>query len=144
MTDKSRDAIFGAIRRGDLESVEKAVGGDAQAVNEPDEGNMSPLHIAVKHDKPEIVAWLVAHGANLEAVDTAHGATPLGWAAYLGKTDVARILLEAGADVKRPNSYGKTPFQVAEMGAEGDWEKYTGIKREAYKPMLALLKEHGG
>jgi len=45
----------------------------------------------------------VAHGADLEAVDDASRATPLGWAARRGQAKAVRYLLDQGAD---PNGGG--------------------------------------
>lgn len=42
--------------------------------------------------------------------------TPLHRAASLGKTEVVRTLIGAGADVNTPNSYDETPFYIACYG----------------------------
>ena len=52
-------------------------------------------------------------GADLDARDELHGATPLGWAAWFGCTVGCRILMEAGADPLAGDMYGTTPAQNA-------------------------------
>lgn len=42
--------------------------------------------------------------------------TPLHRAASLGKAEVVRVLIAAGADVNTPNSYEETPFYIACYG----------------------------
>ena len=76
------------------------------------------LHDAVCFDLPEHVeARLAADpGAVDRAIDQWHvpGSTPLYWAAYLGKTHLARRLLEKGADPNRLAGDGHTTLDIAE------------------------------
>ena len=41
---------------------------------------LTGLHLAVLRRRLDVVCWLVEHGANLDARDTIHERTPLGWA----------------------------------------------------------------
>jgi ankyrin repeat protein len=50
----------------------------------------------------------------IDARDRDSGATPLYNAASWGKLDVARLLIEKGADVNARNKSGKTPLAAAE------------------------------
>ncbi len=58
--------MFGWFRYGDLEAVEDfiAIGRD---VNESDADQRTPLHYAVAYNHADIVAELIANGADLEA-----------------------------------------------------------------------------
>lgn len=56
------------------------------------------LHHAVSSGSLESVAILVDAGAGLHARDTVYGGTPLGWADYMGKTEIARYLRTKGAE----------------------------------------------
>ena len=51
--------------------------------------------------------------ADLNALDSQFGITPLGWAALNGKTEAAKLLLEKGADVNARNRDGATPLHSA-------------------------------
>jgi len=135
--------LFEAINRGELDEVQRQIGANAHLVNEPGDDNITPLIAAARSGKRDIAVWLIAQGANTEAVDIRHGATPLGWAAYFARTDTVEALLDGGADYRTENAYGLTPFQVAEEGRAGKWEKYTRIKPEAYQPVLEVLNRHG-
>ena len=59
---------------------------------------MTVLMQAVEADKVATVRRLIADGVNVNELDAGGGA-PLVMAAYLGHTEIVRLLLEAGADV---------------------------------------------
>jgi ankyrin repeat protein len=71
-----------------------------------------PMIEAVKSGDVRRIRMLLASGAdpNFAAPD---GATPLHWAAYLDRLEVAALLLEAGAQPDTPNRYGVTPLLIA-------------------------------
>lgn len=105
----------------------------------------SALHLAVLKDSAEIVRLLLENGANLEIkAKEEFKATPLMWAAYWGLYDMARLLLEEGADVNAPDSYGSTPLDGASVenpfiGKE-DAEGFIKNREKIRK----LLRENGG
>lgn len=72
----------------------------------------TPLHAAVVHAAPEIVALLVERGAELDARDV-NGSTPLHHAAGLGDVVSARLLIEHGADLDAVNGPGFTALHWA-------------------------------
>ena len=50
----------------------------------PHGGNL--LHLAVEHDRPEVIATALRHGVDPEARDDRYDATPAGWAEHLGRS----------------------------------------------------------
>lgn len=52
----------------------------------------TPLHQAVWSGHLDVVRLLVEHGARLDIDDTVYRATPVGWADYGGKTEIASYL----------------------------------------------------
>ena len=62
------------------------------------------LHLAIFGGSEEAVRLLVEHGADLDALATTDVARvrPLGTAAFVGRPDLEKLLLEAGADASLP------------------------------------------
>ncbi|KDO21843.1 hypothetical protein SPRG_12344 [Saprolegnia parasitica CBS 223.65] len=71
----------------------------------------SALHVAVKFDQIEVAQRLLAHGANIDAVDE-HGVTCLHVAATLGNMRMVQLLLEANAK-QLPSAVGTLPHECA-------------------------------
>lgn len=58
--------------------------------------NLTPLHLAVVKGR-KMVEFLIEHGANVNAISK-EGTTPLSVATKTGNTEIAYLLLDAGAD----------------------------------------------
>lgn len=72
----------------------------------------TPLHYAASGEDPNIVAWLLDRGANVDAT-AANGNTPLMMAAQYGASASIEVLLAKGADVNRLNQSNLSAADVA-------------------------------
>jgi len=79
-----------------MRSVERLLAADPGLVHVRDEYLKTPLHWAAEYDRSDMAQMLLNSGADLEAA-TSWGATALDWAATMGSTAVAELLLARGA-----------------------------------------------
>lgn len=106
------DAFSFAVRSGKIEAMAMLhkSGADLNGVA----CNGSPLEWAVIKNRTEAVMWLLAHGADVnQRADFARnvGQTALHSAAFADNPELARILVEAGADpTARDEAYESTPL----------------------------------
>jgi uncharacterized protein len=70
------------------------------------------VHLAAENSKPDIVALLAEHYADLNAVDQ-HGNTPLDEAIIHVRPEIVSALVEKGADVRRLHPDGRGPVHIA-------------------------------
>jgi ankyrin repeat protein len=59
-----------------------------------------------------LVRDLITLGANLELRDD-EGWSALFWCAFMNQPDIARMLIDAGADKTMPRNDGRVPYQLA-------------------------------
>jgi ankyrin repeat protein len=101
--------LFSAIRQGDLHLVASHLR-EGVSANVHDEYGTTPLHLAALFGSPEMVALLLDHDANPNAVDK-RGGSPLMFAA--GDVKKVKLLLDRGADVHLRSALGNTAIVTA-------------------------------
>lgn len=79
-----------------------------------DNSGMCPLHYAIDGGNCDTIEYMVTDGADINAVDTVNGWTPILRAASLNaKADVARVLIKYGADLNLADNNQKTALMIA-------------------------------
>jgi hypothetical protein len=71
------------------------------------------LHTAVLTENMEAVKQHIAAGSNLNERDPFGGSSPLITASLFGKTEMAKVLIDAGADLNFQNNDGSTALLTA-------------------------------
>jgi ankyrin repeat protein len=71
------------------------------------------IHTAVVTDNMEAVKQHIAAGTDLNEKDPFGGSSPLISAAVFGKTDMAKVLIDAGADLNFQNKDGSTALHTS-------------------------------
>jgi ankyrin repeat protein len=97
-----------AALKGQLDAVKKLTQRGA-AVNK---AGWTPLHYACSGPDEGVVAWLLSHGAEVDA-RSPNGSTPLMMAARYGSLDAPAMLLKAGADVSLRNEQNLSALDFA-------------------------------
>lgn len=107
-----------AIQNSDTEVVKLLLEEDAN-VDCKDAKGRTPLWWAAFHGRDGnwdvLLRLLISRAVDLDARDEDMGRTALSFAAAYGRTDVARLLIEKGADVNAKDAEGWTPLKWAEM-----------------------------
>jgi ankyrin repeat protein len=85
-------------------------GADIEA---PDGLDRRPLSRAAAAGNTEVVAFLLDHGAEIDGRNGIYHRTALIEAAYLGRLDSARLLLQRGADINARDDRGKSALWYA-------------------------------
>jgi uncharacterized protein len=139
------ERLIEAVNEGDVARVTAIVGVAPALASARLPGGESPVMAAVYRGHREVVAALLDAGAEVDVFAAAaigrtddlrrtlkapgavgafayDGWTPLHLAAFFGRTDAARILLDAGADVHAVsrNSLANTPLHAAAAGKHSD------------------------
>jgi outer membrane protein assembly factor BamB len=94
--DPKREALWAAVRTGDVKAIQKALD-DGADVNAKNEYGVSALWIAAGAAKPEVIDLLVSKGADVNARDDIWYQTPLSTAVGGRKLDTVKALIKAGA-----------------------------------------------
>jgi ankyrin repeat protein len=127
MTEMSPvDDLVVAIHVGDVDAVQRLLASDADLAAARlggGRGTQTPLHVVAGWpgyypNGPEIAHMLIQSGAAVDARttgrDAAHtGETPLHWTASNDDVDVARVLIDGGADLEAPDGSIGTPLENA-------------------------------
>lgn len=84
-------------------------------------------------ERPDGALWLIEHGAAADPVFEANGETPLHVVAARWGTDLAEALVSRGADISRPRSDGRTPYEIAVLSGNdsvAEWLHARGASDE--------------
>ncbi len=120
--DTDADAAVAALRAGDLAALSRVLDARPDLARErlPGYGGRTLLHVVADWPGftprgPEVVRLLVERGANpnVRGDDDEHGESPLHWAASSDDVEVARALLDGGADLEMPDGSIGTPLDNA-------------------------------
>lgn len=120
--------IHEAAQKGDLKKVERFLKENPELLNVGDASlGRTPLHWASLGGNLEMVKYLIAAGAQIQALDNDRQ-TPL----HMASTpEVSTLLVERGADVNAKDTYGRTPLHYAAYyGREGLAQYLISVRSE--------------
>ena len=116
--------IYGCVNSG-----EKETGSQPATVKTDTKPPKLEIHAAVLMGDIDAIRQHIAAGTDLEQKDPLGGSTPLITACVFGKTEVAIVLMEAGANLDAKNNDGSTPLHCAALFG--------------YPEIVSALLEHG-
>jgi ankyrin repeat protein len=113
------DDIHDAIHAGDLAKVKLLLKDNPELVSRRDDKGYTLLHEAAAKGDKDVVEWLIAKGAKVNA-KAESGWRPLHEAAQFGNKDTVKLLLDRGANVNAIDKGGETPLHWAAGGGHKD------------------------
>lgn len=139
--------LHAAVKQGDVARVSELLEADralANARSETDDRGTYPLHVAAEFGQAEAARTLLAYGADTTLRDAENDAIALGWAAFFGRPQVVRVLLDAGSEVNQRNRHGLTPMGCAVGGTEGKWKPFSNATPEEWRECANAVAAFGG
>jgi ankyrin repeat protein len=111
-----QNSLSGLIVRGpSVSQVEEFVQRRGpECIKSRDCSGYTPLLVASRLGRPEIVACLLRHGADTTDVTNSLRQTPLHRAASIGCAESVKILLDFGADRHTMDKHGRTACSIAQ------------------------------
>lgn len=111
---KSLGATYGnplqtAVLYGDLVAAEAALQSGC-SINDGGANNFTPLCLSLASPNPDVIAWVIGKGADVNAPLTPSKMPPIFMAARLGSATAVSELVKAGVDVNQRDSNEDTPL----------------------------------
>jgi len=112
------------IRTSNLEALEAAITSNPEVVNQPDERGFTPLVLATYLNQKAVTELLLDHSADINAQDAMMGNTALMGVCFKGSYELAKLLVDKGADTTLKNNQGETALDFAK---KGKFEEIVGL-----------------
>lgn len=139
----SPSAFTEACRAGQIDVLKQMLQEDPALVNAGSDGDMPAIIHATCANQIEVVALLLANGADIEAKDSFYKGPALGFAAWHGYADIAKLLVEHGADVDGMGE-APSPLALALDGVDGKLvEEGSPGTTEGHAAIVELLQSRG-
>jgi len=115
MAETQFETLEKIVYDNDFEALKKEIE-NGMDVNIQNKYGWTPLHVAIRRDRRDMVAYLLEQGADIDRVDGV-GWTPLMEAVMDDMPELCAFLLEKGADVSIKNERGgSAPMLVQKFG----------------------------
>src|ERR1700683_4237836 len=106
--------IHNAASTGNVEKMSTLLERDPSLLESRDDTGMTPLMVAARDGRSNVVTFLIEKGADIKATTRGGDYDALALAAKNGQKDVVALLLDKGADANRKDSDGDTPVALAQ------------------------------
>ena len=111
MADPTKEFIK-AAKQGDQEKIKSLLAIEPALLQARDSDGSTALHCAAWKGQRELIVYLLASGADVQAHNTNDhwGTTALHAAAHANEAAIVQLLIAAGADVNARDMNGQTPL----------------------------------
>lgn len=122
MADEHFEKLEKIVYDNDLEAFKQEFENGTD-VNLQNRYGWTPLHIAIRRDRRDMVTYLLEQGADIDKVDGV-GWTPLMEAVMDDMPELCALLIEKGADVTIANQRGGTAGMLVQKFGRDSMVKY--------------------
>ena len=112
-------------------------------INAKFDDKITNLHWGAAGGRPDVIRFLLDHGAHLESRDT-WDETPLMTAAKIGHLEATKILVEAGADPTARDIIGRTAVALAREAGHDEVVDYLDAASASAEPRASALPDASG
>jgi hypothetical protein len=128
-------ALISAAEDGDARRAEEILDRDPYLLDHPDKLGLTPLMVAARNGRTDVLKVLIQRGADVNAKWRAYDSGDGQWnalhiAASRGQVGAAQLLIAAGTEVNAKTLRGETPLDVA--------------VRYGRRELAEVLRAHGG
>ncbi|KAF2883925.1 hypothetical protein ILUMI_22242 [Ignelater luminosus] len=135
--DEDQNSLSYVISKGDTRKLNELLLGSTD-VNKRDKFDLTPLLVAVRLAREDIVEILLRHGADANATDNS-GKTPLHWSVIVENLNILRLLINKGADVNIVDSHKRSALHYAVIACLGHQNE---MIRELWNTNLRITDEY--
>jgi ankyrin repeat protein len=143
------DLLLSAAQKNESERLRDMIQNQKVNASHANAVGQSALHIAALWAHVESVQVLLEGGANVNAQNTMTGATPLHMVPQFRKATIEKrlqvldLLLQAGADVTRTDSYGHTPvYYASSADSDPDAAQLVQLLQPEKSPLFDAVTAH--
>ena len=122
MANTNFETLEKIVYDNDMEALKKEIEAGTD-LNLQNKYGWTPLHIAIRRDRRDMVTYLLEKGADINKIDGV-GWTPLMEAVMDDMPELCAFLLEKGADVSIANQRGATAAMLVKKFARESMFKY--------------------
>jgi ankyrin repeat protein len=113
--------FFRDVLAGDAAQVATLLEREPHLVHARSPDGLTALHLAVRDGYRDVVATLLARGADVNAPAFRRLARfPLVVAVLMNRVEIAGLLLDFGADIEIPDAMGRRPLHLAALDGRSD------------------------
>ena len=120
--DKPPTDIWEAAAKGDIEAIKGFLAKDNK-IGDQNKNGYSILHIAARTGQTAVAEFALANGANINLPSNSKK-TPLHYTAQLNQLAMAKLLVEAKADLEAKDKKGRTALDLATGEAKRELANY--------------------